>query len=470
MSISFATLAELSLDLEKGSLTSTALVEHFLHRIDRMNEKLAAFVLVDHAGALRAAAAADSRRAHGARLGPLDGLPVAVKDMFDVEGQLTTCGSAHWRGRRSEGTATIVDRLRAAGMCILGKTQMVEFAFGAWGTNPEMGTPWNPWDLSRHRIPGGSSSGSAVAVAAGLVPAAVGSDTGGSIRTPAALTGITGLKTTGGLISLHGALTLCADLDTAGPLCRTAEDAALLLAIMAGPDPKDARTAVALPFDLTAALLPLGGLEGERIAVMRESEFPVPVTPAILEAFRETRALLADLGAKLEEKSFPFDMHQIIRQCGVLMAVDGWKVHREYIEDPSLPFGPSVRERIVSGRFVGEDEYRHALALHHELSRRWQRWLAEDTAFLTPALPITACPIEEVDERATPLAAFARAGNFLGACGLSFTAGVCPEGLPIGMQLLAKPFDEAGLIRIGRAFQRRTNWHRRSPDLTSLLQ
>jgi aspartyl-tRNA(Asn)/glutamyl-tRNA(Gln) amidotransferase subunit A len=466
---SFGSLADLSASLQSGQMRSVDLVTHFLSRIDTLDGKLQAFVSVDREGALKDAALADRRHAEGSRLGPLDGLPVAIKDMFDIDGQPTACGSAHWRDRTAAGTATVVQRLRAAGMCVIGKTQMVEFAFGAWGTNPHLGTPWNPWDLGTHRIPGGSSSGSAVAVAAGMVPLAIGSDTGGSVRTPAALNGITGLKTTSGRISLRGALSLSESLDTAGPLCRTAEDAALALAALAGADPGDPRTERAPPFDLARALGSASSLSGARISAMKEADFPVPVDAEVMRAYREAKATLASLGASITERPFPFDMEEIIRQCGVMMSVEGWNAHRGYIEDDALPFGPWVRGRILAGKSISPEDHAAAEALQRALAARWQEWLADEDAFLSPALPVTACPVADVDERATTLAAFARAGNFLGACGLTLPAGASGAGLPIAVQLLAKPFDEHRLIRIGRAFQSRTAWHLRVPDLAPLL-
>lgn len=241
--IAFATLSELALGLAEGRHSSVELAKHFLDRIDRANQALHAYVSVDADSTLRLAEAADARRRAGyGLLGPLDGVPVAIKDLCDIEGQIATAGSQAWRQRRGTTTSTAVARLLAGGMVPLGKLHMVEFAFGGWGTNPVMGTPRNPWDLEHARIPGGSSSGSGVAVAAGLAPAALGSDTGGSVRIPAALNGVTGLKTTRGLISLHGAVPLSGTLDSIGPLTRDVRDALLLTQAMAGADPRDPLT------------------------------------------------------------------------------------------------------------------------------------------------------------------------------------------------------------------------------------
>src|SRR5512138_1707901 len=238
MSVDVASLSliELARLLAAGRTTSREIAEACLARIDAFDGKLHSFVDVWRDDALARADAADRERADELVRGPLHGLPIALKDLLHVEGRQTTAGSKSWIGRRSDTTATAVERLVTAGMIPIGKTHMVEFAFGGWGRNQPMGAPWNPWDMTTHRVAGGSSSGSAVAVAAGLVPAAIGSDTGGSIRIPASLCGITGLKTTYGLISLYGAVPLSTTLDSLGPLTRTVEDAALLTAAMAGAD------------------------------------------------------------------------------------------------------------------------------------------------------------------------------------------------------------------------------------------
>jgi len=192
------------------------------------------------------------------------------------------------------------------------------------------------------------------------------------------------------------------------------------------------------------------------------------VDPPIVEAYREAKATFVSLGASLTERAFPFDMNEVIRECGVMMSAEGWQAHRGYIEDDALPFGPWVRERVLAGKSLGSDAFERASRLHRKLSAQWQEWLVDADAFLSPAVPIPALPVAEVDERATTLAAFARAGNFLSACGLTLPAGATEAGLPLAIQLLGKPFDEARLIRIGRAFQGRTAWHLRVPDLTPL--
>nr|WP_256591072.1 MULTISPECIES: amidase [unclassified Pseudomonas] len=216
--VTFHSIAQLQQALDAGSLTSEALVRAQLARIEHFDEQLNAYVEAYPARALSAAIAADRQRAAGIRLGPLHGIPLAIKDLFEIDGQAITGGSLAQAPRVSKLTATAVQRLERAGAIILGKTQTVEFAFGGWGTNAVMGTPWNPWDRNVHHAPGGSSSGSAVAVASGLASAALGTDTGGSVRIPAGMCGLVGLKTTRGLISRHGLIELCPSLDSVGPI------------------------------------------------------------------------------------------------------------------------------------------------------------------------------------------------------------------------------------------------------------
>jgi len=453
---SFSSLLELATGLAQRQFTSVNLIEHYLKRIDQANDKLHAFVAVDRAGALHAARDADGRRATGSTLSVLDGLPIAVKDLFEIDGQVTTCGSEAWRDRRSGNTAAVVDKLRNHGMCILGKTHMVEYAFGLWGSNPLMGTPWNPWDLERHRIPGGSSSGSAVAVAAGLAPAAIGSDTGGSVRIPASLNGITGLKTTAGLISMCHALPLSSTLDTVGPMCRTVADSAWLTGALSG-------------VDYSSQLTSGTDLSNVRIIALRQQDLSVDVQPDVWSAFLEAQRVLRSLGAQVIERDLPFDLTNLAARNGRLTAAEAWRIHGAYVEDPSIPIGRWVRARVVSGKLISVDQYVEDRADQLMQSAIWRQWLSDADALLTPTLPMVACALEDIDEHSTQLATFVRAANYLGACALSFPAGFSNDGLPISAQLIAKPFDEANVIRVGHAFQQRTDWHRHVPNVSVIV-
>ena len=463
--LAFRSLTELATGLAKREFSARELVQHYLDRIARANGKLNAYASVYAEESLAAADGADRLRASGWPLGPLHGLPIAVKDLCDIEGRIGTVGSKAFAARRGAVTSTVIARLQAAGMIILGKAQMVEFAFGGWGTNPLCGAPWNPWDLATHRVPGGSSSGSGVAVAAGLAPAAIGSDTGGSIRIPAAFNGIVGLKTTFGWISVHGCFPLSATLDSIGPMTRSVADSGLLLAALAGHDPADPNThgtpAVSLP-DLRAPAI--GGL---RIAVVPEAQIPASVTDEVRAAWRASIEVFRKLGAVVTERAFPFDFDELASRIGQLIAAEAYRVHRDHVEDDAVPLGPAVRARLLGGRGISAADYIAVREQQRAAMVHYAEWMEDVDALLTPCAPCAAIALAEVDERLTP-ATFTRAGNYLGACALALPAGFSAGGLPLGIQLLGKAFAERSLLRLGAAFEGATDWHRRTPDLGGL--
>lgn len=466
--IAFSTLTELSEGLASKKWSSVELTQTYLARIHKANGKLHSFVQVDESLALAMARASDERRANGVLLSSLDGVPFAAKDLCELEGHVTTAGSQCWVDRRSSVSCTALMKLLQSGMVMLGKTHMVEFAFGGWGTNPVMGTPWNPWDLHTHRVPGGSSSGSAVAVAAGLAPAAIGSDTGGSIRIPSALNGLTGLKTTRGLISLFGAVALSNTLDTLGPMVHTAEDAAVWTGLMAGADPLDPSSLHRPAFQWHTPKMSQRPLQGVKLAVLPAEQFPIKVSEDVLHAFEQACKTFETLGATLTELSLPFDFADLVERNGRIIAAEAFSEHCDYIDDPSLPIGPGVRGRVLSGRAVTAAQYIKAIADHRQSSALWKELMRDYAALITPATPFAAIPVADVDEKLTPMASFARAGNYLTTCGLTLPAGLSGQGLPLAVQLLAKPFDEANLLAIGVAFQRVTDWHRARPALNQL--
>ena len=460
-------LTELSRRLADGETTSREIVEACLARIAALDARLHAFVEVYAESAVDCANAADLQRRARMPHSPLHGLPIALKDLLHIKGRVTTAGSKTWKGRVATETATAVERLLAAGMIPLGKTHLVEFAFGGWGRNQPMGAPWNPWDARRHRVTGGSSSGSAAAVAAGLVPAAIGSDTGGSIRIPSALCGLTGLKPTYGLISLAGVVPLATTLDSLGPLAHSVEDATLLAAAMAGYDRRDPATHGVPNIDLDAALAGEANLRGVRISALAIEDFPDGALPDVLRGRNDAMAALRDAGAAIDEVRFPFDLDDIMKRNGRIIAAEAWALHRAYIEDIDLPIDPWVRKRIVGGKAIGAADYLEELDTRRRAMAAFATWMRERDALLTPTLPITAVPIEEVDEATTPLATFTRTANYLGACALSLPAGIAADGLPVAVQLMGAPFADATLVRAGRAFQRATDWHMRRPDLAA---
>src|SRR5215813_9977846 len=299
-------LHALAAQLKSRSISPVEIVDRCLQRIGQLDGKLKAFIDVFESEARAAAEAADKAIRSGQGVGPLHGIPVALKDLIELEGRVTTGGSAVWRERRSSRTATLARKLISAGMIVIGKTHTVEFAFGGWGTNQHLGTPWNPWDDKIQRTPGGSSSGSGVAVAARLVPCAIGTDTGGSVRVPAAWCGITGLKTTIGRISTFGVLPLTPTLDTPGPLARDVEDLALLLHVMQGADPRDPRTLALRDADLTPALR--RGVRGLRLARMAATE-RTGVAGEVLAAYDRSIEQLAGMDAEIVELTLPRSFH-----------------------------------------------------------------------------------------------------------------------------------------------------------------
>jgi aspartyl-tRNA(Asn)/glutamyl-tRNA(Gln) amidotransferase subunit A len=461
------TLAQLARQLASGAVSSREIVAACLARIAKLDARLHAFVDVYRSDALSAADQADRQRAAGRVCGPLHGLPIAIKDLVHIRGRMTTAGSKARPFGIADETSFAWQRLQTAGMIALGKTHLVEFAFGGWGRNVPMGAPWNPWDTSRQRVAGGSSSGSAVAVAAGLAPAAIGSDTGGSIRIPAALCGLTGLKPTYGLISLTGVFPLATTLDSLGPIAHDVDDVALLTAAMAGVDQRDPATLAASAVDFAGALEATPEIRGMRVTALAIEQFPSPATADVLRARDAAIAALRALGAVVEEARAPIDFQDVMLKSGRIIAIEAYSLHQAYIENESLSFDPWVRKRIIAGKSTHLAEHAELLGAHARAATAYADWMRGRDALLTPTLPITATPLNDVDEATTPLATFTRAGNYLRACALSLPAGLDRQGLPIGMQLMGAPFGDATLVKLGRAFQQATDWHLRRPDLSA---
>src|SRR5437773_6838211 len=294
---------QLAAEIAALRLSPVDVVEAFLARIAAHNEKLHAYIDVYADDVRLAAEAADKAIRSGHAVGPLHGVPIALKDLIDLDGRVTTGGSMAWRDRRSPATATLARKLIAAGMIVLGKTHTVEFAMGGWCTNEHRGTPWNPWDLGTARTPGGSSSGTGVAVASGMAPWGIGTDTGGSVRLPASWCGLSGLKTTIGRVSTYGILPLAPSLDTPGPLARSVEDAALLYSVMAGADPLDRRTLAAPPpSDVLSGLK--RGVRGLRLARMPAGERD-GCAAEVLAAYDAALDALAPHGAETVDIALP---------------------------------------------------------------------------------------------------------------------------------------------------------------------
>src|SRR5262252_5715269 len=339
----------MSAEITARRLSPVDVVDSALKRIGAADGKLHAFVEVYDKEARLAAEAADKAIRSGHTIGPLHGIPIALKDLIEIEGRVTTGGSEVWRDRRSAYTATLAHRLITAGLIVIGKTHTVEFAMGGWGTNQHRGTPWNPWDTDVARTPGGSSSGSAVAVAAGFAPWAIGTDTGGSVRLPASWCGLSGLKTTIGRVSTYGILPLAPTLDTPGPMARSVADAVLLYNAIQGPDPLDPRTRGIAPDDPLPTIQ--RGVRGLRLARMPEAERN-GVDAAVLAAYEASLAVLAALGAEIVNVPLPRRFADFTDLTGRIIGAEGYFLLGHLVDDVSLPIDDAVRPRIGAGRGI----------------------------------------------------------------------------------------------------------------------
>src|SRR5258708_1927417 len=349
----------MSAEIGAPRLSPVDLVEAALARIGAADAKLHAFVEVYAAEARLAAEAADKAIRSGHSVGPLHGIPIAIKDLVEIEGEVAMGGSAAWRHRIAPRTATLHRKLMAAGMINLGKTHTVECAYGGWGTNQHLGTPRNPWDPAVHRAPGGSSSGSGVAVAARLAPWAVGTDTGGSVRIPAAWNGITGLKTTIGRVSTFGVLPLSPTLDTPGPITRDIEDAALLLGVLQGPDPPNPPT---LPLRHLHPMPELRrGVKGLRLGRLPASE-RAGVDVEVLAAYDRSVDFLASAGAEIVELTLPARFGDLGGVVGRIISAEIYASIAGLADDNATPLDQDVRPRVRAGAAISSKDYLLGLA------------------------------------------------------------------------------------------------------------
>lgn len=463
----YQTIAELAQQIQARTLSPVELTEHFLARIAALNGQLGAFRLVTAERARAEAQAAEAALRAGRTLGPLHGIPYALKDLFDVRGVPTTAGSNLLADNIAAEDAFVVRRLAQAGMILLGKTVTVQFAFGGVGINHHHGTPHNPWQATPY-VPGGSSSGSAVAVAAGLAPVALGTDTGGSVRIPAALCGVTGLKTTVGQVSRAGVFPLSYTLDSVGPLARTAEDAALVYQALRGRDPADPST-VLNEQDVLAGLT--DGVRGLRLA-FAESTFWDDADAEVVAAVRACGEVFARLGAHVTRIPFAEAAEtERLNPRGIIGSAECYAVHRERIERHFADYDPIVGTRIMAAKEISAAAYITTQWKLTDLRARALAALRDVDALLVPTTMIPAVPVAEAD---ASLEVYARynmrylrntsIGNGLGLCGLSVACGFTAAGLPIGLLIYGKPFQEDVVLRVGYAFQQATDWHRRTPN------
>ncbi len=478
------TLAEHARALAAGDYSSEELTRAYLDRIQALDGRLNSLVTVTEELALAQARAADERRARGEARGPLDGLPLVHKDIFCTDGVKTSCASRMLDNFVAPYDATVVERLAAAGMVMLGKANMDEFAMGSSNETSFYGPVKNPWDETR--VPGGSSGGSAAAVAARLTPAATGTDTGGSIRQPAALTGITGLKPTYGRVSRWGMIAFASSLDQGGPMAASAEDCALLLAAMAGFDPKDSTSIDAPVPDYAAELY--RPLEGLRVGLPKEY-FGEGLDPGVAQVVRAAVAELEAQGATVREISLP-NTHLAVPAYYVIAPAEASSNLARYdgvrygyrCEDPKdlldlytrsrgEGFGAEVKRRIMVGTYALSAGYYDAYYLKAQKVRRlirddFLRAFEEVDIIAGPTTPGTAFALgEKTDDPVSMYLSdiYTIAVNLAGLPALSLPAGF-HDGLPVGLQLIGGDFQEGRLLNVAHRYQQATDWHRRIPD------
>ena len=467
--LTFSSVSELAQAIRAGKVGPVEVTRAYLDRIARLDPTLHAYITVDADGALAAAAVLEREAAAGAWRGPLHGVPLAHKDLFLIPGLPTSCGTRTPDYFVGAPPCTAVARLQAAGALTLGKLNMTELALGPFGDNAHHGDVQNPWRIGH--VSGGSSSGSGAAVAAGLAAGALGTDTGGSIRLPAAACGVVGLKPTYGRVSRAGVMPLSWSYDHVGPLARTVRDAALMLATIAGVDPLDATSSRQPVPDYVAALD--GSVAGLRIGVaggFYADGLDATVTAALAEAV----TALGGLGARVEPLTVPDPGPIVSGSSNVMVRAESAVIHSRLLKERPGELQPAVRDRMAPGLTVTAYDYLQGQRLRAQLTREFiDAVFSRVDVLATPTIPEPAPALAQVKAGATA-DVIARMGRFsrltrpfnaLGLPALSLPCGAAPDGRPLALQLVGRPFDEATLLRLGHAYERATAWHRLRPAL-----
>ncbi len=463
-----ATLTDVAAAIRARQVSPLEVVTAYLARIERLDPGLRAFITLDAAGALATARALEAEAAAGRWRGPLHGVPLGYKDLCAVPGLPSSGGSRTRDYFQSPHPCTAVQRLAAAGAVTLGTLNMTEFALGPFGDNAHHGDPQNPWRAGH--VSGGSSSGSGVAVAAGLVAGALGSDTGGSIRLPAACCGIVGLKPTYGRVSRAGVMPLSWTMDHLGPMARTVRDVALMLGVVAGHDPLDATSSARAVPDYVAALDgPLAGLR----AALPSAHFDEGVEPEVAAAFAAALRVLEQCGARVVPVRVP-DPRTVTACNNAIVRSECAAVHARVLRERPEDLQPVVRSRAEAGFAVSAVEYIQALRLRAEVTREFiAAVFAEADVLVTPTAAepaptyeaVKAGRVADVVARMSAFTRFTRVFNTVGLPALSLPCGFTAAGLPVALQIVGRPFDEATVLRIGHAYEQATDWHRRRPAL-----
>jgi aspartyl-tRNA(Asn)/glutamyl-tRNA(Gln) amidotransferase subunit A len=462
----FVSIAELGRLLRQKKTSAAALATYFLDRLERLGPKFNAVVTVTRERALREAAQADREIAQGKWRGPLHGIPYGVKDLIATTGYPTTWGAEPYRKQQIDSDATIVERLGAAGAVLVAKLAMVELAGGMGYSQPNASftgpgkTPWNPGYWS-----GGSSSGPGAAVAAGLVPFAIGSETSGSILTPAAYCGVTGLRPTYGLVSRHGAMALAWTMDKLGPLARSAEDCGLVLRVIAGKDPKDPSSVSSPPGPLSAT--PRGGTKW-KIGIPKGAD--KDIQPEVAANFRAALKVLGDQLDIVEDVELPDLPYGAVG--GLIIAAEGASAFDDLLKDGrvSTLTAPEDRTGGYWALAIAASDYLRALRVRRPMQRALDDFLKRFDALVVPTRNTVATPIDTPFRDGWPGitggANVIGPTNVVGVPGISVPNGFGVQGLPTGLSFTTRAFDEGKLLMLGRLYQSRTDWHRRQPTIT----
>jgi len=462
-------LSEVATAIARGEVSSEEATAASLARMEQMNPALNAVQHLDPDAALTAARQADTEQAAGNRRGPLHGVPLAHKDMYYRAGRISGCGSKIRADFAPEVTSFALQGLDRAGALDIARLNMVEFALGVTGHNEITGTPRNPWNTDY--IPGGSSSGAGVSVAARLTYGALGSDTGGSIRFPACCNGVTGMKPTWSRVSRAGAMPLSPSLDCVGPITRTVRDNVLMFEAIAGQDPRDA-TSSPLPVPDVLSTLD-NGVKGLKVGVP-ENYFYDEVTPEIAALVRASLDVLEAAGAELVAVTIPESIVSTNAYTSLIIAAEAAAIHQHWLQDRPDDYGTQTRARMMNGLTTAASRYIQARSLRAPILAEFAAAVFDKVDILHLPVMITAIPtIAESDTAANPgfmeaiiaMGLCTRPINYLGLPALTMPCGFDPAGLPTAFQLVGRPFDEATLYRAGAAYQRDTDWHDRVPPI-----
>jgi Asp-tRNAAsn/Glu-tRNAGln amidotransferase A subunit and related amidases len=448
-----------ALELLRGKkISSQDLAEACYRQIERLNSSLNAFItVIDLQDALKSQLPGDNASSSNA----LRGIPIAVKDLFDTAGIRTTAGSIFFAENIPQEDAFVVERLKQAGALIVGKTNTHEIALGVTGNNPHYGTARNPWDAAR--IPGGSSSGSAIAVATGMALGALGTDTGGSIRIPASLCGIVGFKPTFGRVSLRGVFPLSWNLDHVGPLTKCVKDAASILQVISVYDPIDPASSKMLTGDYLGHLV--DDVTGRKIA-LGVGDYIESADAEVLSAVREAVQTFESLGCKVQEVNVDW-MRDAALANKTMTQSDGAAVHRDRLKEHPEMFGEDIRRRLEDGASTTSTEYILARRTQAEVKKRFEQFFEAYDLLITPTTPITAPTIEGHDavEQAGRLTRFTAPFNLTGLPALSLPCGLTEQGLPIGLQIVSRAWADAKVLNAGYAFEQATEWNKNFPKV-----